>query len=258
MKSEAYRLMEDLDSSHWWFRARAEIICATVAKFVAPSGEIVDFGSGTGGTAVKLHDLGFRVTAADVSQRVLPVCQARGLPTIDLSQEWLPRDSADCVLACDVLEHVEDDAGLLARLREAIRPGGHFIGTVPACEFLWSGEDYVSEHVRRYTQSGLKERLRSAGYDVVWCSYFNTILFPLAFAIIMGKRLFRPRDMYRSNVQPLPNWENEILYKLFSMEKRMLNWIRFPFGVSIIVVAECRSVPGIDGQENNVSRRETR
>jgi SAM-dependent methyltransferase len=176
-----------------------------------------------------------------VSDEMRAACRERGIPTIALDERGLPPASADCVLACDVLEHVEDDRALLGTLCHVIRPGGLFIGTVPAYEFLWSGEDYVSSHFRRYTKSTLNGRLESAGHEVVWSSYFNTLLFPLAASVILAKRLFRPRDMYRSNVAPLPGWQNTLFRSVFAKERGLLRWLRLPFGLSIIFVARPRA-----------------
>jgi SAM-dependent methyltransferase len=240
MKDEAYRLMADLDDTYWWFQARREIVGDVVARFVVPGGDIVDYGSGTGAMAARLQSRGFRVTAAEVSEQMLDSCRERGIPTIDIGSQWPPGASADCVLACDVLEHVEDDCGLLVKLRALLRPGGLFIGTVPAYEFLWSGEDHVSNHVRRYTKATLRKSLMGAGYEVAWASYFNTLLFPLAASVILAKRLLRPREMYRSNVRSLPAWQNALCRGVFSKERPLLRWLRFPFGLSLIVVARPR------------------
>jgi SAM-dependent methyltransferase len=237
MEAEAYRLMEELDNSHWWYRARREIICAAVARLVRPGAAILDYGCGTGSIGLLLQERGYRVVGAEVAPQALGVCRARGLTALDLARESPSTGAADCVLSCDVLEHVEDDVGLLARLRATIRPGGCFLGTVPAYECLWSGEDYVSGHVRRYTRSDFRQRLRQAGYRVSWCGYFLTLLFPLAAGVILGKRLFCPGAMRRSNLKQLPGWLNRVLYRVFALEGRLLRYWNFPFGLSIIAAA---------------------
>jgi SAM-dependent methyltransferase len=238
MKSEAFDLMEGFEQNHWWFMARNQIVCGTVARLAKPGGDCLDYGCGTGGVTSKLKELGFNVRGADLSDKAICSCRTKGFTVLDLREDWPDRQSADVVLACDVLEHVEDDCGLLTRLRDVLRIGGFFIATVPAYEFLWSGEDYVSEHVRRYTRKALKNRLQDAGYELVRCTYFNTILFPLIVTAIMGKRIFRPRDMYRSNVRAHPNWQNSLLYRLFTLEKGLLPWVSLPFGGSILAVAK--------------------
>jgi SAM-dependent methyltransferase len=237
MKHEAYRLMEELDESYWWYQARREIVCDALVRFLPARGDVVDYGSGAGATAARLRDLGYRVIAADVNDDMLQACRRRGLPTVNLGERPIPPASADGVLACDVLEHVEDDVGLLKSLRDALRPGGLLVGTVPAYELLWSGEDFVSGHLRRYTRRSLRASLGDAGYEVVWASYFNTLLFPLASLVIMSKRLFRPRAMYRSNVEPLPARQNALLRAVFERERWLLRRVRLPFGLSVIFVA---------------------
>jgi SAM-dependent methyltransferase len=237
MEEDAYHLMAELDDSHWWFQARREIVCDVVRRFVPSGSEVVDYGCGTGAIAARLREAGYRVVGAEVSEEMLGRCELRGVQTINLGEQWIPPASADCVLACDVLEHVEHDVELLVRLRDVLRPEGLFIATVPAYEFLWSGEDYVSRHFRRYTRRNLRKSFARGGYDVVWSSYFNTLLFPTASLVILTKRLFRPRAMYSSNVERLPPWQNSLFRTIFTQERALLRHLQLPFGLSVMCVA---------------------
>ena len=229
--------MAEMEDSHWWYRSRRQIVSELIVRLVPPHSDIVDFGAGTGGTASLLRELGYSVVAADISEEALEACRMRGLVTVNVKEERLRDSSADCVLAGDVLEHVSDDVALLVSLRRSLRPGGLLVVTVPAFEFLWSGEDYVSEHVRRYTRKTLKRRLSLAGLSSVKCSYFNTLLFPVIASVTITKRLVFPREMYRSDVAPLLEWQNEMLYRLFAFERHLLRWMTFPVGASLLAVA---------------------
>jgi SAM-dependent methyltransferase len=242
MKAVAYDLMSELEDSHWWYRARRLIVSEIIMRFVPPSSDVIDYGAGTGGTADSLKELGYNVVAADISEEALEACRVRGLETLNLKDESLASGSADCILAGDVLEHVDDDIALLFALRRALRPEGLLVVTVPAYEFLWSGEDYVSEHLRRYTRKSLLKRLDLAGFRVVWCSYFNTLLFPVIASVRITKRLLFPREMYRSDVASLPEWQNELLVKLFASERHFLPRMSFPVGASLLAVARIGEV----------------
>ena len=99
--------------------------------------DVLDIGGGTGGFAVRVAELGHRVTVVDPSPDALaalgrraresgvadrvtrpagrPVRPARGRPAAD---------SADLVLCHGVLEHVDDPAAALATIAEVLRPGG--------------------------------------------------------------------------------------------------------------------------------------
>jgi SAM-dependent methyltransferase len=184
-----------------------------------------------------LRDTGYDVIAADRSAIALEGCRKAGLQTIDLTCESLPAEGADAILAGDIIEHVEEDGAILRDLRTALRPGGVLLVTVPAYEFLWSGEDFVSGHVRRYTRRSLNRLLVGSGFDVVWSSYYNTVLFPVVAAVIFLTRVFRPREMYTSNIKALPDPVNSLLARIFAAERLALRKLVFPFGASIIAVA---------------------
>ncbi len=51
----------------------------------------------------------------------------------------------------DVLEHVEDDQMAVRKLSSWLAPQGMMLIAVPAFQWLWSGEDVVSEHKRSET-----------------------------------------------------------------------------------------------------------
>jgi hypothetical protein len=137
---------------------------------------------------------------------------------------------------------------LLKTFHRTLRPLGTLIATVPAYEFLWSGEDYVSEHLRRYTRKRLTRTLRSAGFENIWCSYYNTFLFPVVLLVTLGKRLFFPREMYCSNIKPLSEWQNELLYKVFAFERHFFE----PHALSPRRQPDLRRTEGLASYENRV------
>ena len=53
----------------------------------------------------------------------------------------------------DVLEHIEDDRGEVARAARHLRPGGHIIALSPAHQWLFTPFDRAIGHYRRYTRS---------------------------------------------------------------------------------------------------------
>jgi SAM-dependent methyltransferase len=94
---------------------------------------IVDVGGGTGGFAVRLAELGHRVTVVDPSPDALAALGRRarevGVDVTGLQGDLsdLPRlvdEDPDVVLCHGVLEVVDDPAAALATIREVLRPGG--------------------------------------------------------------------------------------------------------------------------------------
>lgn len=70
----------------------------------------------------------------------------------------------DCVIACEVMEHVEDDARFLSRIFQLVKPGGQLILSVPARKDLWSVDDEYVGHFRRYERSELITLLETHGF----------------------------------------------------------------------------------------------
>ena len=79
----------------------------------------------------------------------------------------------DTLLLFDVLEHVQSDIEMLARLRPRLCPGGHLILKVPAGPWLYSPMDQALGHCRRYDKAGLKQVVTRAGYELVAIRSFN-------------------------------------------------------------------------------------
>jgi glycosyltransferase involved in cell wall biosynthesis/protein-L-isoaspartate O-methyltransferase len=75
------------------------------------------------------------------------------------------------ILAFEVLEHVEDDRGLLAQAFGLLAPGGRMLASVPAHQHRFSVVDELVGHVRRYEREQLAARFAEAGFEVeeLWC-----------------------------------------------------------------------------------------
>ena len=66
--------------------------------------------------------------------------------------------------------------------------GAHFLATVPAFRFLWSGHDVFLEHKRRYRLPEIETTMREAGLEVVHGAYYFAFVFPLAAAVRLASR----------------------------------------------------------------------
>lgn len=179
-------LGSDIDS-HWYYKNKSAALTHYLSQCHYSS--ILDVGAGSGFFTKYL----LSHTAA-----------ARGL-CVDTSyaQDWSEEVSdkpinyrqscdavnTDLVLLMDVLEHVEDDVGLLQSYIEKTQPGTHFLITVPAFQFLWSGHDVFLEHYRRYTRQSLCQVIRSAGLVEVKSSYYFGAVFPIAAGLRLVENL---------------------------------------------------------------------
>ena len=81
----------------------------------------------------------------------------------------------DCVVTSEVLEHIQDDVNVISELHRVLKPGGSLGVTVPSwwpekINWMLSDEYHapksVGGHVRIYSATELKAKLRSAGLEV--------------------------------------------------------------------------------------------
>jgi SAM-dependent methyltransferase len=94
--------------------------------------------------------------------------------------EEVPEPPADLLLLLDVLEHVEQDAALLARLAtEHLVSGGHALITVPAFQALFGDHDRYLRHLRRYSLGALDAIVAAAGLRRLDSGYLFGSLLPL-------------------------------------------------------------------------------
>lgn len=89
------------------------------------------------------------------------------------------RPAPDTILYVNVLEHIEDDRGELAKVYETLAPGGHCLVFVPALQALYGPFDEKIGHFRRYTKREVADKARGAGFRVEKLKYFDFVgIFP--------------------------------------------------------------------------------
>lgn len=246
MRPEAYETMTSAADDHWWYVGRRTILTDAVKQLVAERGSgglrLLDLGCGVS-SPVESNWPCVRTIAADCSSVVLHARRDRGASRLlccDLTALPFVPGQFDVVLLLDVLEHLEAEVPVLDAIRKILRPGGALVVTVPAYPFLWSGEDYVSEHRRRYRRGELCRVVEQAGFAVRRATYFNTWLFPIMAGTILWERSCVPKNRFRSNVRPIPPTINTALNRIFASERWWLRRGDFPFGGSLLCLAHAQ------------------
>ena len=199
--------------------------------------EILDVGCGTGALLREVEAFG-NARGIDMSPEAIQYCQRRGLSNVQqgsITNIPFPDNCFDVVMALDVLEHVADDQNGLAEVFRVLKPGGHALLFVPAFRSLWSITDELSHHFRRYTRPEFSGKVAAAGLQIVRSSYFNTFLF-LPIALV---RLFvRWRNIKLSSEERLMSpLLNRLFFIIFRLESLVFNYVNFPFGISVYILA---------------------
>ncbi len=130
----------------------------------------LEVGCGAGALLPDLAALGFACDALESSESALELAAYinRDLLQVRIHREPQPdwEGRFDLLLAFEVLEHIEDDEGTLARWRSWLKPGGRMLLSVPARRARWSPSDVWAGHFRRYERQGLLDLFRRQGFEV--------------------------------------------------------------------------------------------
>ena len=243
MREEIYSLTFEMEEEYWWYAARRRIVLDQVVHILSAASpgrtpRILDFGCGTGANLKAMSALG-QVHGVDASPQAVAFCQERGLERVRLLEGPPPKEPPfgqrfDLITMLDVLEHIPDEVGILKRLGSWLVPGGVLLLTVPAYRALWSGEDHVSLHLRRYTAPTLGRAMNRAGCGVARMTYFNTFLLPLQALAIWTRRIFRPGARHDSDITPLNPLLNYFLTRIMEAERPLLRRRSLPLGGSLL------------------------
>jgi hypothetical protein len=141
-----------------------------------------------------------------------------------------------------MLEHIEEDAVVLAQMFKATRPGGGLLLTVPQHPWLWSRADERACHVRRYRAAELRHRVESAGYEVVRMTSFVAWLLPfMALARAMERRCRAGIADGLPSGFALPRPVNRLFEVLLDLERvTIAAGLSYPLGGSLLLAARKR------------------
>jgi SAM-dependent methyltransferase len=176
------RLCFVIEDSSFWFRHRRNCLLALLERF-PPPGTFFDVGGGNGYLSSAVQNAGRQVVLIEPGEDGARNAQTRGVQHIlcgRLEDAGFQPATLPAIGLFDVLEHIEDDRAFLQLCRSLQPPGARLYLTVPAFQLLWSGEDELAGHYRRYRRAELIALLEAAGYEIEFSSYlFEFLVLPV-------------------------------------------------------------------------------
>jgi SAM-dependent methyltransferase len=247
--AEGFDVTVQVEERSFWCRSRNRLLVQLLRRAV-PSGRpqrMLEIGCGTGNVLSALRAIPeLELIGSEVYLNGLRHARDRRpeITFIQLDATRMPfREEFDILGAFDVLEHIDDDERVMANVREALRPGGVFVVTVPQYQWMWSELDELVKHRRRYSRADLLGRLRRAGFEIVRCTSFVSTLFPAMAAVRLlsrGRSAAPSRDTraaFARHVR-LPGAANAMGDVVMRIDERLIAaGLSLPFGGSLAVVA---------------------
>lgn len=241
---EYFKELARLEAGNFWFQTRNKLIIHALQTYFPDPKSFFEIGCGTGFvlSAIGAAFPNAALTGSEIFIDGL-VYAARRLPHAGFFQMdacRIPFESHfDVIGAFDVLEHIKEDQTVLMEIYRALRPGGGVILTVPQHPWLWSRQDEMACHVRRYTRSALIQKVTRAGFEITYITSFISLLLPFMW---ISRRLRQRGCKIKSfdplaelKINPFVNWIFGIVMKLERIMIRL--GVRFPIGGSLLCVA---------------------
>ncbi|MFT6054989.1 MAG: 2-polyprenyl-3-methyl-5-hydroxy-6-metoxy-1,4-benzoquinol methylase [Roseivirga sp.] len=242
MKEDYEKKYHDVESDHFWFKARRSYILQLLEN-TDREVSILDIGCSSGILLSDLVDKGFsqdNLHGIDISEKAIANCQLNGHGNTSVmdAQKITLTQKFDVIIASDCLEHLKEDRKALLNWHNLLKADGTLLVFVPAFMSLWSSHDVFNMHHRRYLRPELTQKLKATGFKIQKSSYWNfSLFFPVFLFRTLGK-LRKSKSEDASGDLESPSRFNELIYKLINFENKLLKRMNFPFGVSTFCIAK--------------------
>jgi methionine biosynthesis protein MetW len=156
-----------------------------LASRIPPGSRVLDVGCGTGViTSILCEVSGAKVMGIEPDFGRAERARARGLTVIDgyFSPETIKEHgSFDIVVFADVLEHLPNPAQLVSLARQALKPGGSVLVSVPNAAHFYTRLDLLrgvfryedcgimdATHLRWFTRDSIKRFFERLNFEVIY------------------------------------------------------------------------------------------
>jgi 2-polyprenyl-3-methyl-5-hydroxy-6-metoxy-1,4-benzoquinol methylase len=145
---------------------------------------VLEFGCGTGSTALVHAPFVNHYEAIDVSPKMVDICKQKlkNQPKVNLSFSCLPfekisshEESYDAILAMSILHLVNDPEEVISNVFKLLKPGGVFVSSTTCIEETMPWFKYIAPighamgllpKVQVFSKKKLERMLLNAGFDI--------------------------------------------------------------------------------------------
>ena len=157
---------------------------AITQRYLRPDMALLEFGCGTGTTAIEHAPHVNSILATDISGAMLDIARLRaadaGVDNVHFRQQTLAQltlanGSLDAVLGLSILHLLDDRGAALAKVHRLLKPGGLFISSTPClADSLWFLKPLLAvgsrlglvPQVQFFSRDNFQRELAGAGFDI--------------------------------------------------------------------------------------------
>lgn len=222
-----------MNEKHFWLVAKRNMIDILMQR--AAGGlrnlSILNIGAGTGEDFLILKKYG-KLSVIDIDAEtvvLMPAHLVEAKFVADACAMPFKNESFDLIVAFDVLEHIPNDTKAVSEILRCLKPGGSFVFSVPAFNFLFSRHDELLGHVRRYDKKMIRSLL--CNFELRFLSFWFFFLFiPAAVWRLLQRYGIIPQN--RAEQMGLFNGLGGMIMRFENALLRV--GARFPWGLALI------------------------
>lgn len=255
-ESKCYPVYQKYIPTNFWYQARNKIISNLLSqeqkKLLNKKINFLEIGCGNGFVLkhLKTKFPSFSFAGSDIYVEALSYAKQNNTADVLFFQYNLFKKNLnqhfDIIGCFDVLEHIQEDETAMANLRDLIVSDGLAIITVPSDMALWSNNDVINKHKRRYTKAELTTKLEKGGFEILYMNHFVFLLYSLLRIKAKLQKRVTNEDLDEPSIdvaQQLNLKINAVLNAGFSLIMRIEILImqlgcKFPFGSSLICLVK--------------------
>jgi len=243
MQKYEYYCMYRAEKSLWWYKGLRDIL----EYYLAQKGQklrMLDAGCGTGMNIKFLLSKGHLAYGIDLSTDAIALCKKRRLKTVKKGSILnLPfrNNSFDALICIDVLGSMTSDRNIEKALRgfyRILKPNGILLIHCAALPWLRSPHDVVTNFRVRFSKDELLSYIPISRWNIIKCSYRVFFLFPIVASIKLIKKFIWNVTGDKTDQNVTPQILNRAFFFIQFIENRILRFIDFPIGSSLILIAE--------------------
>ena len=251
--TEAFSILYELEKDNFWFNSRNRVIKNIVGNSMSNTNtSFLEIGCGTGYVLNNLFNNFPNMTfcGSEIYLEGIRFAKKR-VPTSEIIQLDATKitfeDKYNGIGAFDVLEHIEDDIAVMKGVYKALKKDGRFFISVPQHQFMWSINDDIAFHKRRYSRKEIIEKLSHSGFEIEYITSFVCTLFPFMMASRFVKKYKKEEITREIIIREVKNLRvgsliNSIFSAMMKIDEFFINKKKsLPFGGSLIVVAKKKS-----------------
>ncbi len=236
-----------IEDHSFWFLHRNQCITDMVLHY-SPDQVFFDIGGGNGFVAKGLQRAGIQTVLVEPGLQGCLNAKKRNIEYIlcsTLENAAFNKNTLPAIGLFDVVEHIEKETDFLQTIYDLLHVEGLVFLTVPAYNALWSDEDIVAGHFRRYRIKELEKKLEQIGFKVEYSTYIFSILVIAVFLFrtlpyILGyvRKNVQRKEIHQKDHQEKKGWLGKLLTLVWHYEIRKIrSRNKIPFGGSCLVVA---------------------